>query len=248
MIPLVDAIPPVRGRRGRPRRRPDKLYGDRAYHSREGRKELRCRGIQARIAWPKRPHGSGLGTRRWVVERTIAWLHQYRRLRVRHERRDDIHEAFLAIGCSLILPQAPRLCATCVVTLATMSASSLTPMLTVKNAAAAIEFYRDAFDAVEQARFTAPTGHVVAEMAIDGLRFLVVDENPEAFNLSPISLDGTTVRINLIVDDPDAAAAQAIRAGASEIFPVADQPYGLRQGRIADPDGHHWLIGKPLDD
>ena len=56
------------------------------------------------------------------------------------------------------------------------------------------------------------------------------------------------MRINLIVDDPDATAAQAIGAGASEIFPVADQPYGFRQGRVADPDGHHWLIGKPLDD
>jgi PhnB protein len=121
-------------------------------------------------------------------------------------------------------------------------------MLTVKNAATAIEFYREAFDAVEQARFTSPTGHVVAEMAIDGLQFFVVDENPEAFNLSPKSLEGTTVRINLIVDDPDATAAQAVTAGAREIFPVADQPYGLRQGRVADPDGHHWLIGKPLDD
>jgi transposase len=102
MIPLLDAIPPVRGRLGRPRRRPHRLYDDRAYHSREGRRELRRRGIQARIAWPGSAHGSGLGTKRWVVERTIAWLHQYRRLRVRYERRDDIHEAFLAIGCSLI--------------------------------------------------------------------------------------------------------------------------------------------------
>ncbi|HEY2935612.1 MAG TPA: VOC family protein [Gaiellaceae bacterium] len=127
-----------------------------------------------------------------------------------------------------------------------MPASSLTPMLTVKDAAAAIDFYRDAFDAVEQARFTAPTGHVVAEMSIDGLRFFAVDENPQAFNLSPESLSGTTVRINLIVEDPDATAAQAIAAGATEIFPVADQPYGLRQGRVADPYGHHWLIGKPL--
>jgi PhnB protein len=127
-----------------------------------------------------------------------------------------------------------------------MTASSLTPMLTVKNALAAIDFYRNAFNAVEQARFTAPTGHVVAEMAIDGLRFFVVDENPQALNLSPKSLDGTTVRMNLIVDDPDATAAQTIGAGASEIFPVADQPYGFRQGRVADPDGHHWLIGKPL--
>lgn len=128
-----------------------------------------------------------------------------------------------------------------------MTASSLTPMLTVKNAPAATNFYREAFNAVEQARFTAPSGHVVAQLAVDGLQFFVVDENPEAFNVSPRSLDGTTVRLNLIVDDPDATAAQAIAAGASEIFPVADQPYGFRQGRVADPDGHHWLIGKPLD-
>ena len=99
---LVDAIPPVRGRRGRPRRRPRSLHGDGAYHSREGRSELRRRHIQAKIARAKNEHGSGLGTKRWVVERTIAWLHQYRRLRIRYERRDDIHEAFLAIGCSLI--------------------------------------------------------------------------------------------------------------------------------------------------
>ena len=129
-----------------------------------------------------------------------------------------------------------------------MAESSLTPMLTVKDAGAAVDFYRDAFNAAEQTRVTAPTGHVVAELAIDGLRFWVVDENPEAFNLSPKSLDGTSVRIRLMVEDPDATAAQAIASGASEIFPVSDQPYGLRQGRVADPDGHHWLIGKALTD
>jgi PhnB protein len=128
----------------------------------------------------------------------------------------------------------------------TVKASSLTPMLTVENAAKAIDFYRAAFGAVEEDRVTAPSGHVVAELSIDGLRFFVVDANPQAFNLSPSSLGGTTVRINLIVDDPDAAAATAIAAGATEIFPVSDQPYGLRQGRVADPDGHHWLLGKPL--
>jgi PhnB protein len=128
-----------------------------------------------------------------------------------------------------------------------MTAPSLTPMLTVGNAIAAIDFYRDAFGAVERARFTAPTGQVVAELTIDGLRFFVVDENPDAFNVSPTSLGGTTVRINLVVDDPDAVAARAVRAGAREIFPVADQPYGFRQGRVAAPDGHHWLIGTPLD-
>jgi transposase len=92
----------VRGRRGRPRRRPRKLLGDRAYHSRQRRRELRDRHIQAKIAWPNSEHGSGLGRQRWVVERSLSWLHQYRRLRIRYERRADIHEAFLAIGCSLI--------------------------------------------------------------------------------------------------------------------------------------------------
>jgi transposase len=95
-------VPLVRGKRGRPRLIPKRLLGDRAYHSKRHRRALRARGIQARIAKPKSPHGSGLGRERWVVERTLSWLHQYRRLRVRYERRDDIHEAFLDIGCSLI--------------------------------------------------------------------------------------------------------------------------------------------------
>ena len=113
-IALVDAIPPVRGKRGRPRRRPRRLLGDGAYHSRRDRLALRARGIQPKIAKPKSPHGSGLGRERWVVERTLSWLHQYRRLRIRYERREDIHEAFLAIGCGLIcfkaLVRADALC------------------------------------------------------------------------------------------------------------------------------------------
>jgi PhnB protein len=124
--------------------------------------------------------------------------------------------------------------------------SSLTPMLTVKNAAQAIEFYEKAFGAREVSRLTTPTGQIVAEMSFDGQVFFVVDENPRAFNVSPKSVGGTTVRISLIVDDPDALAARAIAAGATEVFPMQDQSYGLRQGRVADPDGHHWLIGKPL--
>lgn len=121
-------------------------------------------------------------------------------------------------------------------------------MLTVSNAAAAVDFYRQAFGAVEGQRFTSPTGQVVAEMTLDSEQFFVVDENPEAFNLSPETLGGTSVRISLVVEDPDTTAARAIAAGATEIFPVADQPYGMRQGRVADPYGHHWLIGTPLTD
>lgn len=102
LLPLVDAVPPVRGKRGRPRRRPQRLYADRAYDSREHRELLRWRHIRPVIAKRGTGHGSGLGVYRWVVERTLAWLRQFRRLRVRYERRDDIHEAFLSIGCSLI--------------------------------------------------------------------------------------------------------------------------------------------------
>jgi transposase len=104
LLPLVDAIPSVRGKRGRPRRRPKQLLGDGGYHSRRHRRELRARGIRASIPRPKQAHGSGLGRERWVVERTISWLHQYRRLRVRYERRADIHQAFLQIaGCLICL-------------------------------------------------------------------------------------------------------------------------------------------------
>lgn len=102
LLPLVDAIPMIGGQQGHPRCRPDKLYADRAYDSEPHRRQLRIRNIKPFIAKRRTKHGSGLGKRRWVVERTISWLHQYRRLRVRYERRDDIHEAFISLGCSNI--------------------------------------------------------------------------------------------------------------------------------------------------
>jgi transposase len=106
LIPLVDAIPPVTGKSGRPRRRPQSLWADKAYDSLAHRLALWARGIEPVI--PKRGTGraEGLGPVRWVVERTISWLHQLRRLRVRYERRGDIHEAFLTIGCILICHRA----------------------------------------------------------------------------------------------------------------------------------------------
>jgi PhnB protein len=125
-------------------------------------------------------------------------------------------------------------------------ATSLTPMLTVRDAAAAIVFYENAFGATEHERATTPTGQIVAELTIEDERFFVVDENPDAFNLSPSSLGGTSVRMNLVVDDADASTERALAAGATVIFPVNDQPYGMRQGRVQDPFGHHWLIGTPL--
>ena len=102
LLPLIEAIPAVRGKRGRPRRRPKRVQGDRGYDSDPHRRKLRAYHIQPVIARRYTEHGSGLGVHRWVVERTIAWLHQFRRLRVRFERLDEIHEAFLSIGCSLI--------------------------------------------------------------------------------------------------------------------------------------------------
>jgi transposase len=102
LIALVNGIPAIGGKPGRPLRRPECLYADRAYHSELHSILLRHKGIEPRIAQRGQPHGSGLGKVRWVVERTLSWLHQYRRLRVRYERRADIHEAFLILGCALI--------------------------------------------------------------------------------------------------------------------------------------------------
>jgi transposase len=101
-VPLVERVPPVRGKVGRPRRRPDRVTADRAYDHRPQRRELRRRGIRPEIARRKTEHGSGLGRYRWVIERTFAWLHQFKRLLVRYDRRADIHEAFLALGCCIV--------------------------------------------------------------------------------------------------------------------------------------------------
>jgi PhnB protein len=124
--------------------------------------------------------------------------------------------------------------------------TTITPVLTVRNAAAAVDFYQRAFGATEVSRITNPGERIVADLAIDGAPFRVVEEVPEALNLSPETLGGTSVRLNLLVANPDTVAQQAIAAGATEVFPIADQAYGLRQGRVADPFGHHWLIGTPL--
>ncbi len=99
---MLDAIPPVRGRVGRPRRKPDSLFADRGYDHDIYRDQVRARGIVPAIARRGTRHGTGLGTYRWVVERTFAWLHGFRRLRTRWERRADIHEAFLKLACCLI--------------------------------------------------------------------------------------------------------------------------------------------------
>ena len=108
---MIEAIPAVAGRRGRPRRRPAKLHADKAYNSAAFRHYLRQRGIRPRLARKGIESTTRLGRHRWVVERTFAWLNQYRRLRIRYERRLDIHEAFLKLGCALICwKQVLRFC------------------------------------------------------------------------------------------------------------------------------------------
>lgn len=102
LMPLVDAIPSVAGEAGKPRRRPRRVQGDRAYDSEPHRQKLRNLGMTPVLARRNTEHGSGLGIYRWVIERSISWLHQFRRLRVRYERRDDIHEAFMLLGCIVI--------------------------------------------------------------------------------------------------------------------------------------------------
>lgn len=101
-MPLIEAVPPVRGKRGRPRSRPRMIYADRAYDYDKYRKLVRARRIEPKFARRGVEHGSGLGAYRWVVEQGFALLHWFRRLRIRWEVRDDIHEAFLSLGCGLI--------------------------------------------------------------------------------------------------------------------------------------------------
>lgn len=101
-IPLIVNIPPVRGRPGRPRSRPESVYADRAYDSEPARAVVRWLGIEPFLAKRGVEHGSGLGMYRWVVERTIGWLHGFRRLRVRYDRYVSVHGAFLKLAACLI--------------------------------------------------------------------------------------------------------------------------------------------------
>jgi transposase len=102
LLPLVEAMPALAGRVGRPRQKPALVQGDRGYDSQPHRDQLARRGIASQLAKRRTPPGSGLGRPRWVVERTLAWLHRFRRLAVRYERRPCIHEAFLTLACSLV--------------------------------------------------------------------------------------------------------------------------------------------------
>jgi PhnB protein len=124
--------------------------------------------------------------------------------------------------------------------------TSISPMLSVRRGVKAIEFYKAAFRATELFRIGDEDRGVVAQMAVDGAEFWLADESPEYLNFSPESLGGSTVRMVTVVNDPDEIFTQAVAAGAKVISAVEDKEYGWRVGRVVDPFGHHWEIGKPL--
>ena len=122
---------------------------------------------------------------------------------------------------------------------------SIAPMLSVRTGARAVEFYKSAFGAIEVYRVEDPGGAVVSRLSVDGAEFWLSDEAPEQGNFSPESLGGGSARMILTVPDPDALFAKALAAGAREVFAVEDA-HGWHLGRVVDPFGHHWEIGRPL--
>jgi PhnB protein len=121
------------------------------------------------------------------------------------------------------------------------------PQLFVKDVAAAIEFYKKAFDAIELRRWSNEDGSVhVAELSLQDNLFHLHEEVQRASELSPHTAKGTTVVIGWFVNDPAAVMLKAVAAGGKEVHPVKDYEYGYRQGSLTDPFGHHWLLEKKL--
>ena len=125
--------------------------------------------------------------------------------------------------------------------------TAIIPMLYMKDLAAAIDFYKKAFDAVERWRIDHEGNVHVAELSISPVLFRLHEEIKRDNELSPSTLNATSTVIGLLVDDPDTLAARAVAAGATELSPVQDFEYGYRQGTIRDPFGHHWCLEK-MDD
>jgi PhnB protein len=125
--------------------------------------------------------------------------------------------------------------------------TAVVPQLSVRRGREAVAFYLEAFGAVEVYRIGGTDDHpdVVSQLGVGEASFWVSDESPEHENFSPETVGGGTVRMLLIVDDPDAAVARAVAAGAREVYAVSEE-HGWRLGRIEDPFGHHWEVGKPL--
>jgi PhnB protein len=124
--------------------------------------------------------------------------------------------------------------------------TSISPMLSVRRGIKAIEFYKAAFGATELLRIGDEENGVVARMAVAGSEFWLADESPQYLNFSPESFGGSTVRMVMVVENPEEVFTNAVAAGAKVVSAVEDKEYGWRVGRVVDPFGHHWEIGKPL--
>ncbi len=123
-------------------------------------------------------------------------------------------------------------------------ATRICPQLSVRRSAEAVEFYKAAFGAVELYRVENAAGEVVSTLAVDGAEFWVAEEAPAHANFSPETLDGGTTRMLLEVDDPRSAVDRAVAAGATLVYPV-HLAHGWLLGRVVDPYGHHWEVGRP---
>ncbi len=123
--------------------------------------------------------------------------------------------------------------------------ATIAPWLSVRGSRAALEFYKNAFGATEAYLFDGGDAGIVTRLSVDGAEFWMSDESPEHGNFSPESANGACVRMILTVADPDTMFARALAAGASEVYPVTEG-HGWRVGRLKDPFGHHWEIGRPL--
>jgi len=122
---------------------------------------------------------------------------------------------------------------------------TIAPWLSVRGSAKAVAFYMAAFGATEAFRIDSPDGGVVARLSVDGAEFWVGDESPEHQNFSPETIGGGSVRMVLTVADPDAVFRRAVKVGAKAVHEVGEQ-HGWRVGRMVDPFGHHWEIGREL--
>jgi PhnB protein len=126
---------------------------------------------------------------------------------------------------------------------------TIIPYLSIKGAAAAIEFYKKAFGATESMRLAQPDGRIGhAELQLGDSRVMLADEFPDMDFRSPLSMGGSPVHIHLYVDDVDAVVSRAVGAGAKVIRPVQNQFYGDRTGTVADPYGHIWHVATHTED
>jgi PhnB protein len=197
--------------------------------------ELRRR-IEDALAAPEPPEPSA-GTR--VVRRARA-AELVDRLTEATPRRDAMPDTTTTTPTTTPAPAAG--------TPPEVGAATLTPYLCVRGGVAAIDFYREAFGAVEVMRFADDDGRLGhAELLVGGARLYLADEYPEHGHQSPLAYGGSAVLLSLVVADVDAVVARAVAAGATVVRPVEDQFYGERGGQVVDPFGHRWSISTVIE-